>query len=169
MRQDINRRLKRLEDVHASQQPPEPDDEAVRVWKFLLAKRRMNEERGWYSQSPPPTLGRGANSWLARGRSARIRRTKGRDLQLRSPTHPFRRHQPYPACPVVAWRASPRPRRARIHHVLAARSLAAGCPLVHSGGVSGARGCGSSELAEAGFYEASATSGKPSPLATRIR
>ena len=56
MRQDINRRLKKLEDARASQQPSEADDDAVRVWKFLLAKRRMNEERGWSSESPPPTL-----------------------------------------------------------------------------------------------------------------
>jgi hypothetical protein len=56
MRQDISRRLKKLEDAHASQQPSEADDDAVRVWKFLLVKRRMNEERGWPSQSPPPTL-----------------------------------------------------------------------------------------------------------------
>jgi hypothetical protein len=35
-----------LEDAHASQQPSEADDDAVRVWKFLLAKRRMDEERG---------------------------------------------------------------------------------------------------------------------------
>jgi hypothetical protein len=56
MRQDIKSRLKKLEDAHGSQQPPEPDDDAVMIWKFLLTKRRMNEERGRPSESPPPTL-----------------------------------------------------------------------------------------------------------------
>ena len=57
MRQDIKRRLKKLEDAHGSQQPPKPDnDVAVRVWKFLLAKRREAEERSGPLESPPPTL-----------------------------------------------------------------------------------------------------------------
>jgi hypothetical protein len=57
MRQDIKRRLKKLEDTHGSQQPPKPDnDVAVRVWKFLLAKRREAEERGRPPKSLPPTL-----------------------------------------------------------------------------------------------------------------
>jgi hypothetical protein len=70
MRQDINRRLKKLEDARASQQPSEADDDAVRVWKFLLAKRRMNEERGWSSESPPPTL-ESVRKFVARKRAER--------------------------------------------------------------------------------------------------
>jgi hypothetical protein len=70
MRQDINRRLKRLEDARTSQQPSEADDDAVCVWKFLLAKRQMNEERGMPRQSPPPTL-ESVREFVARKRAER--------------------------------------------------------------------------------------------------
>jgi hypothetical protein len=57
MRHDIKRRLEKLEEAHGGQQPTEPeDDDAVRIWKLLLIKRRMAEEAGRPSQSPPPTL-----------------------------------------------------------------------------------------------------------------
>ena len=49
---------------------PEPDDDAVSVWKFLLAKRRMNEERGRPRESPPPTL-EWVREFVARKRTER--------------------------------------------------------------------------------------------------
>jgi hypothetical protein len=70
MRQDISRRLKKLEDAHASRQPSEQDDDAVRIWKFLLAKRRMDEERGRPRVSPPPTL-EWVREFVARKRAER--------------------------------------------------------------------------------------------------
>jgi hypothetical protein len=73
MRQDIKRRLKKLEDAHGSQQPPKPDnDVAVRVWKFLLAKHREVEERSGPLEIPPPTL-----EWVRE----RIARRRGPELE----------------------------------------------------------------------------------------
>jgi hypothetical protein len=71
MRHDINRRLKKLEEVHSGHQPTEPeDDDAVRIWKLLLIKRRMAEEAGRPSQSPPPTL-EWVREYVARKRAER--------------------------------------------------------------------------------------------------
>jgi hypothetical protein len=56
MRHDIKRRLRKLEEDHDAHQPTEPEDDAVRIWTFLLVKCRMAEEAGRPSESPPPTL-----------------------------------------------------------------------------------------------------------------
>jgi hypothetical protein len=70
MRHDIKRRLKKLEEAHSSHQPTEPDDDAVRIWKFLLIKRRMAEEAGRPWEGSPPTL-EWVREYVARKRAER--------------------------------------------------------------------------------------------------
>ena len=73
MRHDIKRRLRKVEEAHDAHQPTEPEDDAVRLWKFLLVKRRMAEEAGRPWESPPPTL-----EWV-RERMAERKATTGEE------------------------------------------------------------------------------------------